>query len=68
MGIHMEENRDTTEHTIPEDIPSPNTPSVMDTTPIQLGHIEVLQILNEHGEADAGLDPNLDNDNVGKRC
>ena len=60
----MEENRDTTERTSPEDIPSPNTPSAMDTTPIQLGHIEVLQILNEHGEADAGLDPNLEDDTL----
>jgi TPP-dependent pyruvate/acetoin dehydrogenase alpha subunit len=36
----------------------------MDTTPIPLGHIEVLQILNEYGEADAGLDPNLDDDTL----
>ena len=39
----------------------PNTPSDMDTTSIQLGHIEVLQILNEHGEVDSGLEPDFDN-------
>jgi len=43
-----------------EEVVSPNTPSAMNTTPIQLGHIEVLQILNEHGEVDSGLDPKLD--------
>ena len=42
------------------EIQSKNTPSAMNTTPIDLGQIEVLQILNEHGEADQGLDPNLD--------
>lgn len=32
----------------------------MNTTPIDLGHIEVLQVINEHGEVDGALDPNLD--------
>ena len=44
------------------EIVPPNTPSDMDTTPIQLGHIEVLQILNEHGEVDSGLEPDFDNE------
>lgn len=42
-----------------EEVVSPNTPSVLDTTPIDLGCIEVLQILNEHGEVDKGLEPDL---------
>ena len=39
-----------------EEVVSPNTPSAMHTSPIDLGHIEVLQILNEHGEVDGGLE------------
>jgi TPP-dependent pyruvate/acetoin dehydrogenase alpha subunit len=64
MGIPMEENQDTTERIKGEEIPASNTPSAMDTSPIQVGQIEVLQILNEHGEADSGLDPNLDTETL----
>ena len=47
-----------------EEVVSPNTPSAMDTSPINLGHIEVLQILNEHGEVDKGLEPEISNDRL----
>jgi pyruvate dehydrogenase E1 component alpha subunit len=47
-----------------EEVVSPNTPSVMDTTPIDLGHIEVLQILNEHGEVDKGLEPEFSDERL----
>ena len=53
------ENQDTTRATSGEEVVPPHTPSVMNTGPIDLGHIEVLQILNEHGEVDSGLDPHL---------
>ena len=42
------ENQDTTRATSGEEVVPPHTPSVMNTGPIDLGHIEVLQILNEH--------------------
>ena len=35
-------------------------PAAMDTTPIELGQIEVLQILDEHGVIREGLEPALD--------
>ena len=41
------------------EVVSSGTPSAMDTSPIQLGSIEVLQILNEHGEVDSGLEPSF---------
>jgi len=63
-GAMATENQDKTRTTSGEEVVSPNTPSAMNTTPIDLGHIEVLQILNEHGEVDAGLDPNLDDDTL----
>ena len=53
-------NQDLIDRMTRVEIQSKNTPSAMNTTPIDLGQIEVLQILNEHGEADQGLDPNLD--------
>ena len=39
---------------------SPTQASTMDTTPIDPGHIEVLQILDEHGQIHEGLEPALD--------
>ena len=42
-----------------DEVIAPNTPSSMSTSRIDLGHIEVLQILNEHGEVDTGLEPEL---------
>tara|TARA_Y100000589_G_scaffold69394_1_gene61315 strand:- start:1233 stop:2408 length:1176 start_codon:yes stop_codon:yes gene_type:complete len=39
------------------EVQSTRTRSVMDTTPIDLGHIEVLQILDEHAQLDEALDP-----------
>jgi len=53
------ENQDKTTPASEKEVAPPNTPSAMNTSPIDLGHIEVLQILNEHGEVDTGLDPNL---------
>ena len=47
-----------------QEVASSKTPSAMDTAPIQLGHIEVLQILNEHGEVDEGLEPSYSNDEL----
>ncbi|MEE2819391.1 MAG: thiamine pyrophosphate-dependent dehydrogenase E1 component subunit alpha [Planctomycetota bacterium] len=47
-----------------QEVASSKTPSAMDTTPIQLGHIEVLQILNEHGEVDEGLEPSYSHDEL----
>lgn len=64
MGIGMEENHETTERAKGEEIPPPSTHSSMDTSPIEVGPIEVLQILNEHGEVDPGLEPNLDEDTL----
>ena len=46
------QNQNGKKTTSSEEVFSPNTPSAMDTTPIDLGQIEVLQILNEHGEVD----------------
>ncbi len=56
---------ETTESTPPQhragdsiiEVQSTRTRSVMDTTPIDLGHIEVLQILDEHAQLDEALDP-----------
>ncbi|MEE2719634.1 MAG: thiamine pyrophosphate-dependent dehydrogenase E1 component subunit alpha [Planctomycetota bacterium] len=56
---------ETTESTSPErtasdsiiEVQPTRTRSVMDTTPIDLGHIEVLQILDEHAQVDDALDP-----------
>ena len=53
------QNQNGKKTTSSEEVFSPNTPSAMDTTPIDLGQIEVLQILNEHGEVDKGLEPDL---------
>ena len=53
------ENQNKTTPASEKEVVPPNTPSAMNTSPIDLGHIEVLQILNEHGEVDAGLEPNL---------
>ena len=53
------QNQNGNKTTSSEEVFSPNTPSAMDTTPIELGQIEVLQILNEHGEVDKGLEPDL---------
>lgn len=47
-----------------EEVVSPNTPSAMDTSRIDLGHIEVLQILNEYGEVDKGLEPDFSNERL----
>ncbi|MBT4524647.1 MAG: pyruvate dehydrogenase (acetyl-transferring) E1 component subunit alpha, partial [Phycisphaerae bacterium] len=47
-----------------EEVVSPNTPSAMHTSPIDLGHIEVLQILNEHGEVDGGLEPDFSDEKL----
>lgn len=58
------ENRETTRATSGEEVVPPRTPSAMNTGPIDLGHIEVLQILNEHGEVDSGLDPHLSDDTL----
>jgi len=58
------EDQDTARTTSGEEVVSPNTPSAMNTDPINVGHIEVLQILNEHGEVDKGLDPKLSNDTL----
>lgn len=41
-------------------------PSHLDTTPIDPGDIEVLQILDEHGQLDKSLDPPLDDDMLRK--
>ncbi|MCH2149447.1 MAG: thiamine pyrophosphate-dependent dehydrogenase E1 component subunit alpha [Phycisphaerales bacterium] len=43
---------------------SPTQASTMDTTPIDPGHIEVLQILDEHGQIRQGLEPALDDDTL----
>ena len=53
------ENQDKTRSTSGEEVVSPSTPSAMNTDSINLGYIEVLQILNEYGEVDAGLEPDL---------
>ncbi len=58
------ENQDTTKATSSEEVVPPQTPSAMHTGPIDLGHIEVLQILNEHGEVDGGLDPQIPDDSL----
>ena len=43
------ENQEKKKTTSNEEVVSPSTPSAMDTSLINLGHIEVLQILNEYG-------------------
>jgi pyruvate dehydrogenase E1 component alpha subunit len=58
------ENQDKATPTSGKEVVPPHTPSAMNTSPIDLGHIEVLQILNEHGEVDAGLEPNLGDDTL----
>jgi TPP-dependent pyruvate/acetoin dehydrogenase alpha subunit len=42
------------------DVQSTRTPSAMDTTPIDLGSIDVLQVLDEHANVDASRDPNYE--------
>jgi len=54
MAFENQAKKDATSN---EEVVSPNTPSAMQTSLIDLGHIEVLQILNEHGEVDKGLEP-----------
>ncbi|MBC8201876.1 MAG: pyruvate dehydrogenase (acetyl-transferring) E1 component subunit alpha [Planctomycetes bacterium] len=61
MAAHNQNDKKTTSS---EEVISPITPSSMDTAPIDLGHIEVLQILNEHGEVDAGLEPEIGHDRL----
>ena len=53
------ENQDKIKSTSSEEVVSLTTPSAMNTNSINLGHIEVLQILNEYGEVDSGLEPEL---------
>ncbi len=56
------QNQNDKKTTSSEEVFSKNTPSSMNTSPIDLGQIEVLQILNEHGEVDKGLEPDLSNE------
>ncbi len=61
MAAHNQNDKKTTSS---EEVVSPNTPSSMGTAPIDLGHIEVLQILNEYGEVDTGLEPDIGDDRL----
>jgi pyruvate dehydrogenase E1 component alpha subunit len=61
MALENQEKKNSTSH---EEVVSPNTPSAMPTSLIDLGHIEVLQILNEYGEVDKGLEPNYSNERL----
>jgi pyruvate dehydrogenase E1 component alpha subunit len=61
MAFQEHEKKKTTSS---EEVISPNTPSAMHTSPIDLGHIEVLQILNEHGEVDSGLEPDFSDEKL----
>ena len=61
MAFQEHEKKKTTSS---EEVVSPNTPSAMHTSPIDLGHIEVLQILNEHGEVDSGLEPDFNDEKL----
>ncbi len=58
------ENQEKKKTTSNEEVVSPSTPSAMDTSLINLGHIEVLQILNEHGEVDSGLEPDYSDEQL----
>ena len=53
------QNQNEKKTTSSEEVLSTNTPSALETTPIDLGQIEVLQILNEYGEVDSGLEPDF---------
>ena len=61
---------ETTESATPErtasdsiiEVQPTRTRSAMDTTPIDLGSIEVLQILDEHAQVDEALDPRYDDE------
>ena len=63
-------SHETTESTTPErtasdsiiEVQPTRTRSAMDTTPIDLGRIEVLQILDEHAQVDEALDPRYDDE------
>ena len=63
-------SHETTESTTPErtasdsiiEVQPTRTRSAMDTTPIDLGRIEVLQILDEHAQVDESLDPRYDDE------
>jgi pyruvate dehydrogenase E1 component alpha subunit len=61
MAFQEHEKKKTTSS---EEVVSPISPSVMRTSSINLGHIEVLQILNEHGEVDRGLEPKLSDEKL----
>jgi len=58
------DNQEKKKITSNEEVVSPRTPSAMQTSLIDLGHIEVLQILNEHGEVDKGLEPNINDERL----
>ena len=58
------QNQNEKKTTSSEEVVSPISPSVMRTSSINLGHIEVLQILNEHGEVDRGLEPKLSDEKL----
>jgi pyruvate dehydrogenase E1 component alpha subunit len=57
--IMAAQNQNEKKTTSSEEVLSTNTPSALETTPIDLGQIEVLQILNEYGEVDSGLEPDF---------
>ena len=58
------DNQEKKKITSNEEVVSPRTPSAMQTSLNDLGHIEVLQILNEHGEVDKGLEPNINDERL----
>jgi pyruvate dehydrogenase E1 component alpha subunit len=57
-------HQDKTKSSPGDEVIPPSTPSEMNTSPIDLGHIEVMQILNEHGEVDQGLEPSLSDERL----